>query len=305
MAANRFPTMQHRYFGDVGDFGKYGLLRALCGIGEESRLKLGIVWYLFPDEFHNEDGKHVGYLRKIDPAFRDCDELLYDKLRSLLFDGSMLIGGNRHLRSAESFLPEDSVYYTQPLSYAPGQSISLRSAARSEWLRGALSATESTDLIFMDPDNGIECSSISRTSAKGPKYAYWTDIDAFVGRGQSVLVYHHLNRSKPHDKQIEEKIAQICQRYPIEVGTCAVTFTRGTSRAYFLIAAAKQKDLLFNRMVRIGAGKWGRHFVSHAHQIGDRGPHALHLRGIFHDPSRPYDPEERAKAWAAVTKRLA
>jgi len=257
--------VQHRYFGDVGDFGKYGLLRTLCGVREEPRLKLGIIWYLFPDESHNDDGKHVGYLKKVDPSFRDCDELLYDKLRSLLFDGDILIGGNRHLGSAESslILPEETIFYSQPLSYEPGHPASARVAARNAWLHGALSATESADLIFMDPDNGIECASVKRTSVKGPKYAYWSDIDAFVSRGQSVLIYHHLNRSKPHVEQVAEKIAFICHRYPEEVGACAMTFGRGTARAYFLIAAPDQKDLLFERIMRIGGGKWGRHFKPH------------------------------------------
>lgn len=38
--------MQDRYVGDIGDFGKYGLLRALCA----HDLSLGVVWYLVPDE---------------------------------------------------------------------------------------------------------------------------------------------------------------------------------------------------------------------------------------------------------------
>lgn len=298
--------MQHRYFGDVGDFGKYGLLRTLCGVHEEPRLKLGIVWYLFPDESHNEDGKHVGYLRKVDPSFRDCDELLYDKLRTLLFDGHALIAGNRHLGSAESssILPEETNFYSEPLSYEQGLSIPARSALRNAWLHGALSATESADLIFMDPDNGIECASVNRTSVKGPKYAFWTDIDAFVARGQSVLIYHHLNRSRPHDEQIAEKIDHISLRYSDEIGISALTYGRGTARAYFLIAAPSHRDLLFERMIRTSSGSWSRHFRAHPNRLGNRGPTALHLKGIFYDSSRPYDPEERTKAWTAATERL-
>ena len=48
--------MQDRYVGDVGDFGKYGLLRALCG----GDLTLGVVWYLYPDEEANNDGDDIG-----------------------------------------------------------------------------------------------------------------------------------------------------------------------------------------------------------------------------------------------------
>ncbi len=36
--------MQDSYTGDVGDFGKYGLLRALCSGDEKRKLKMGINW---------------------------------------------------------------------------------------------------------------------------------------------------------------------------------------------------------------------------------------------------------------------
>ncbi len=55
--------MQDRYAGDLGDFLKLGLLRWLVapsfGAAPE---RLGVVWYLAPDESHNADGKHVAYL---------------------------------------------------------------------------------------------------------------------------------------------------------------------------------------------------------------------------------------------------
>ncbi len=37
--------MQNRYVGDIGDYAKYSLLRALS-----RGCKLGVSWYLFPDE---------------------------------------------------------------------------------------------------------------------------------------------------------------------------------------------------------------------------------------------------------------
>ena len=65
--------MQDRYTGDIGDYIKYALLRALS-----PSLKLGIAWYLHPDEGHNSDGKHVQYLdypqrwRHLDPELVDA-----------------------------------------------------------------------------------------------------------------------------------------------------------------------------------------------------------------------------------------
>ena len=83
--------MQNKYVGDIGDFGKYGLLRALTGhqttSASEPHLTLGVVWYLFPNETTTADGKFIGYLRRTaanDTKFRDCDRPLYDTLRCLV-----------------------------------------------------------------------------------------------------------------------------------------------------------------------------------------------------------------------------
>ena len=46
--------MQDRYVGDIGDYLKLSILRTLS-----PGYRLGVAWWLFPDEAHNEDA-HVG-----------------------------------------------------------------------------------------------------------------------------------------------------------------------------------------------------------------------------------------------------
>src|ERR1039457_5414444 len=91
--------MQDRYAGDVGDFGKFGLLRHLCGVTADDKhltLKPGVIWHRVADEAHNGDGRHTSYLEKSAksvkdksvtdenrPRFRDCDERLYDALAKM------------------------------------------------------------------------------------------------------------------------------------------------------------------------------------------------------------------------------
>jgi hypothetical protein len=255
--------MQHRYVGDVGDFGKFGLLRILSGWDGEPLLKLRVVWYLYPDEGHNADGKHVDYLQRKDRAFRDCDELLYDKLHALLFDDLGMIETNRHTSTIEGsdIFPKGTVFYSQPLAYLNGLPISARLNMRNEWFSDALTKTADADLIFLDPDNGIECASVKRTGNKGPKYVFWDEIDTFVERGQSVVIYHHLNRNGSHPKQVEDKLKQISERFANGFEASALTFRRGTSRAYFVIASPHHKDLLHQRLAKIRAGLWNRHFI--------------------------------------------
>ena len=73
--------MQDRYAGDVGDFLKLGLLRALTAGVDAPRL--GVNWYRTADESHNADGKHIGYLEPSNRhhrTLRACDPDLMARL---------------------------------------------------------------------------------------------------------------------------------------------------------------------------------------------------------------------------------
>ena len=75
--------MQDRFVGDIGDFGKYGLLRALCPPSS----KLGIIWYFNDNVPHFLAGNRIGYLikdRTYSPPMRSCDPSLIDALQTLV-----------------------------------------------------------------------------------------------------------------------------------------------------------------------------------------------------------------------------
>jgi len=260
--------MQNRYTGDVGDFGKYGLLRALCAADTSLRLKLGVVWYLIPCETHNEDGKHINYLRNVTKAatarLKNCDPMLYDGLRKLFInDRNEIVTERRLVAAIESsgLLPSGTAFYDAPLSYSRQMPTSDRLRLRSAWLQGALKATASADLVFLDPDNGIECKSVGRTDLPGPKYVYWEEIESFVDRGQSVVVYHHLNRSCPSTEQVEKLQTEFCKRMPDDFKTSVIIYRRGTRRAYFVVAAAEHRVVLVNELSRMLA-RWQDHFLN-------------------------------------------
>ena len=84
--------MQDRYAGDVGDFGKFSLLRTLC---RDDNNKLGVVWYRFPDESHNGDGRHIDYISN--PQYNACDKELVKCL-------SKVITGERSIAHLEKLL---------------------------------------------------------------------------------------------------------------------------------------------------------------------------------------------------------
>jgi len=111
--------------------GKYGLLRALFPIGSTDRL--GIVWYLVPDEVRKSDGRHIDYLNTF--RFKGCDPELFDALRLLIRDGVRNVSEieNTHL------FPSETVFYRKELSFE-GVSASneegrdRRLSVRQQWL---------------------------------------------------------------------------------------------------------------------------------------------------------------------------
>ena len=49
--------MKNQYVGDVGDYGKYSMLRFFADNG----IKVGVNWYLTEND-GSKDGKHTSYL---------------------------------------------------------------------------------------------------------------------------------------------------------------------------------------------------------------------------------------------------
>ena len=92
--------MQNRYVGDIGDYLKLGILRALS-----PGYRLGIAWWLYPDESHNRDGRHIGYLEQPE-RWRHYDPELFDALSHVVAHATRGIFG--HWKRQASF-PEQSM----------------------------------------------------------------------------------------------------------------------------------------------------------------------------------------------------
>jgi len=73
--------MQNRYVGDIGDYLKLSMLRALS-----PGYRLGVAWWLFADEAHHGDDRHVGYLNRPN-KWRHFDPELFDALRCVVWSG--------------------------------------------------------------------------------------------------------------------------------------------------------------------------------------------------------------------------
>ena len=96
--------MKNQYFGDINDYRKYGLIRALTGHGTLSSM---ICWMLTEDDDRPDGGK-LDYLLKPNP-WRGFDEELFDTIRE-----AVVAEGERCVRIAKEkdIIPGADYYET-------------------------------------------------------------------------------------------------------------------------------------------------------------------------------------------------
>ena len=249
--------MQDRYAGDVGDFGKYGLLRWLCGPDAHgAALRLGVLWYRFEDATPG-DGKYVSYLEPPRAQeYRKCDPELFQKMHSI-------VHGERSIAAVETsgVLPPDTDFFGDMLAFGRDEPRASKALKRSDWVEAGLRAVEHADLVFADPDNGLEIPSVGCLRTKGPKYVYYDDLRACWARGQSLVVYQHIARKGTAEEQIAARHDALREHLEGAEGSVTLRWRRFTSRAYFVIPATDHDERLAARCSAFLASPWGQFFT--------------------------------------------
>jgi hypothetical protein len=171
--------VKDQYFGDVNDYRKYGLIRALQA---EAHLRVLVAWMRTPNDGRS-DGRFRSYLwspvrwRRYDPA-------LFDGLNDLLGNG---VEPGVHLIQNTSLLGS-ATYFPELVPDGAG--------ARTAWADRLVFEAAQSDLVFLDPDNGLEVPSRPFGRKSSSKYAFWHEIDRVWQGGASLLVYQHFRREK-------------------------------------------------------------------------------------------------------------
>ena len=169
--------MKNQYFGDVNDYRKYGLLRALQSTWDGSLL---VAWMLTPDD-GGQDGRFRSYLVAPE-TWAKYDPELFAGLTDLLRSASQ---PSVSLIERSALLPR--VRYHSAV--VPDGRME-RDAWRDDLLRKALGV----DLVFLDPDNGVEVPSKPLGRKRSSKYVTWQEIQALWEAGCSLLIYQHFRR---------------------------------------------------------------------------------------------------------------
>jgi|TARA_R110002126_G_scaffold289302_1_gene443977 hypothetical protein len=214
--------MQDRYAGDVGDFVKLGLLRALS-----PGRRLGVAWYRFPDEDHNGDGRHVSYLQDSD-RYAHLDPDLFDHLRNVVKD----------TRSISSLIPMlgDIVSSDEALGLS-NLPVRLRRDWRKVWFKNVMDSLSSCDLVFADPDNGIVDDADKRKGlAQFGKQMPLEEVRA-LAHGRCAVIYHHNTRRRGgHDAEIDHWLREI------SMPSLAVRASAYSPRTFFVLNPDDQAE---------------------------------------------------------------
>ena len=222
--------MQDNYVGDIGDYGKYGLLRNVTAAG----LRLAVNWYrvvLPPSNEQDDgectsrkkkpkqdDGKYTSYLDQPE-KYRRYDPELFDCLAGIVH------GQKRRLEEIEDSGVLSAAFFSGTLNLA----------TRSAWHQAALLATAGADVVFLDPDNGLETARMHQRRSAKEKHTAWQEVKDYYDRGQSVILYQHRPQMTRKTACIQG-VLDFQNSFLHADRTLLLEYPRYTNRYYFIFA---------------------------------------------------------------------
>jgi hypothetical protein len=224
--------VKDQYFGDVNDYRKYGLLRALLASVD---LRLGVCW-MRTEPDGSSDGRNLAYLDNA-RDYRRFDGELFDWLQQTMRG----FPDRRTARIETSSLLPGAAYFAEILEDGH--------AHRKAWFAACRKQLADCDLIFFDPDNGLE-RSIGMGQSRSHKYLYWAEVRETFSAGASVLVYQHFPREAR-----AAYIERLVERLRAETGAPAI-FSFRTPHVVFLLAACERHAETFREVVRALHLRW-------------------------------------------------
>ena len=225
--------MKHQYFGDINDYRKYGLLRAII---DSTELRIFVAWMLTPDD-GSRDGKFIDYLHDRN-TWRRFDPPLFDVLKEAMHSDIP-----RHVRLIEkSNIIARSTYES---STVPDGAIE-----RRQWFEELLEKATDSDLVFLDPDNSFEVKSRPYGRKASSKYVYWREVESLWQRGKSLLIYQHFIRKKK-PAYTQRMLNDLQHSTP---DSFVETFS--TSNVLFLLALQPEHQCFHRPVVKLVRERW-------------------------------------------------
>ena len=231
--------MQDRYVGDIGDFAKYGLLRAVSGVlGATGEKRLGVAWWYVKGNRTASswgDGRLTGYLNAPE-RWRHLDDELFDTLRKLVCQGQRKVK-----KIEESGILGNATFHRK--------TVPADVENRRVWFERVIARLHDCDLVFADPDNGLYADHrFEGAKAENAKRISPRELKR-MAEGRTAIVYHHFHRSHSHDQQLREWMNELSEcRY-------VYRWRAWMPRAFFVITDDEEIERRLERF----AAKWKAH----------------------------------------------
>ena len=226
--------MKNQYFGDINDYKKYSLLRLLSGWGQ---IETAVCWILTEDDGRT-DGRRIRYLERPD-IWRSYDPIVFEHLREYVLEKG--VRNVSHIEK-DNILPKCRFY--KEFIYDDIDS-------RARFFKKFLEFAQGTDLVFFDPDNGLEVKSVPRGRKRSSKYIYWSEVEVAYRSGHSILLYQHFPR-KPRESFIRSLIHQFKALDGIRNVISYCTF----HVAFLLIPQPHHEEMFIENTARVSES-WG------------------------------------------------
>ena len=186
--------MKIQYFGDVNDYRKFALLRLFA---RQAKYKVGVCWMMTePDE--RPDGNNRSYRERPD-VWRGYDPELFDALKTV------------PCSPKEDDLPRVEKEGLIPRAIYNENLTSNALTERNKFHGDCMTTLAAAELVFLDPDNGLEVPSCEKGRKRSRKYVFYDETAEYYSRRQSVLVYQHF----PHEPR-PDFLARVSDAFAIE-----------------------------------------------------------------------------------------
>lgn len=239
--------MKNQYVADINDYRKYGLLRTLSGSG---KIRTGVCWMLTPND-NRTDGQFTRYLNS-PGQWKQFDSPLFEHLADCIRDGK------RHVSRIESTgVLQNAIYHRDLLSDIPEE--------RSRYFEDMHERLQGVDLLFFDPDNGLEIKSRPYGRKQSSKFLYWHELTHAFSAGKSILLYQHFIREK-REQFITRLSSELCRRLDVP----EVLSFRTPHVVFFLISQPEHAQH-FEERTAVVAEQWREQIYVSAHRQAQQG----------------------------------
>jgi hypothetical protein len=226
--------MQVRQIGGIGDYGKFALLRHLM-----KDRRLAVCWYLTGESGEAKDReRHFDYLKRPD-EFRHFAPEVFDDL--LEFDGGR----------AAFIDPLAELHLSRMLGNAVflRQEVPRHASLRQQWLDVLVDSVRGTNLVFLDPDCGIQGKRLTTG------HVALAEIAALRESNRALIIGHQQSGRRSEVKFLADQMRSIgCD--PVEV----IRLRLVTSRFYVVA----DHDAAMTALIGTFVKKWGDRVKSYS-----------------------------------------